>query len=469
MGVLMLAEILGSLGHTMVITALGTVAKDVGGITQATWLITAFALSGAATAAVGGRLGDMFGRRLVLTVITGLIGVGSLISALSTDLTWMIIGRVLQGVAGAVLPLCYGITREVAAPGKAPVWIGLLTGAYSFSSAIGYIVGGYYADIGEWRGIFWMTTIVAAVLVVPIYLIVPTTKPARPGRFDYLGAALFAPAVAAVLYGVTLSKERGLQDPAVLSFVGAGVVTLVVWYLHELRDKDPLIDVRLLGRRQIWVGNLCGALSSIGMMQLPVVTLLLLQQPHLAGVGLAVSGAMAGILKLPSNFASLFAAPLSGWISQKERGRVAMIFGALVGVAGWGWLYLLHDTVIEVVVGTCICAFGSSMLLASIPNLVLEGTPPERSSEVTGLTGVVRSMFSGIGAQTMALLLATSQVVQPATGRKYPSEAAYELTFLFVVVVSVAIAILCIVVRPRKAGAADVASSRVGAAPAAGE
>jgi len=108
------------------------------------------------------------------------------------------------------------------------------------------------------------------------------------------------------------------------------------------------------------------------------------------------------------------------------------------------------------------------MLLASIPNLVLEGTPPERSSEVTGLTGVVRSMFSGIGAQTMALLLATSQLIQPGTGRKYPSEAAYELTFLFVVAVSAAIVILCVAVRPRKAGAADVASNRTDPAPAAG-
>ncbi len=467
MVVLMLTEILGSLGHTMVITALGTVAKDVGGITNATWLITAFALSGAATAAIGGRLGDMFGRRLVLTVIIGLMGIGSLISVLSHDLMWIIVGRVFQGVAGAVLPLCYGITREVAAPGKAPVWIGLLTGAYSFSSAIGYILGGHYADIGEWRGIFWLTTIAAALLVAPIYLIVPAPKVSRPGRFDFIGAILFAPAVAAILYGITASKERGWHDSLVLGCVGMGVLMLVVWWFHELRDSDPLIDVRLLRRRQIWVGNVCGALSSIGMMQLPVVALLLLQQPRMAGIGLAVTGYMAGILKLPSNVASLFAAPVSGWISQQNRGREAMIWGALVGVAGWGWLYFLHDTVMEVVIGTCICAFGSSMLLASIPNLVLEGTPPDRSSEVTGLTGVVRSMFSGIGAQTMALLLATSQMIQPGTGRKLPSEAAYKTTFLFIVIVSAAIAILCILVKPRRAQDADIASKQV--QPVAGE
>ena len=448
MAVLLLVEVLSSLEQTMVMTALPTVVREFGSITSAGWLVTAFLLAQAATAAVGGRLGDIFGRRLLLFIIIGLCAVGSLVSALGDNVGTIIFGRVIQGASGAILPLCYGITRQVVPAGKAPFWIGVLTGGYSFAAAIGYILGGYLADIGSWRSIFYMTTLYSVALLPLLALVVPALRGARTsGRFDFLGAVLFAPAVAAILYGITSASKSGWMSLQAGGFAAGGLVVAGLWFWHEWRRKDPLIDVRLLRRREIWLGNLCGALASLGMMQLPVVTLMLMQQPVMAGIGLGVTGAMAGLLKLPSNVSSLAASPLSGWLAGRNGARLAMLVGATVAVLAWTYLFFFHATLPQVVGGTIACAFGSSMLLASIPNMVLEGAPLERSSEVTGLTSVIRAMFAAIGAQTIAILLATSHIIEPATGARFPSEAAYQLVFGWVAVLSGLIVALCLAVR----------------------
>ena len=469
MTVLMLVEVLSSLESSMVVTALPTVLKEFKNITSAGWLVSCFLLASAATAAVGGRLGDMFGRRRILIILVVLCGLGSLLSAQAPSLEWIIVGRTIQGASGAILPLCYGMTRELAPPGKAPLWIGLLTGGYSFSAAIGYILGGYLADTGTWRSVFYVTAAYSILLLPLLLLVIPATRMSKTGgKFDVLGAVMFAPAVAAMLYGITTASKEGWDAPEAWGPVVAGAVVLAIWVWHELRLADPLINLRLLRRREILVGNACAAMASVGVMQLPLVTLLLLQQPRMAGVGLAVSATVAGFLKLPSNVGALAASPLGGWISGKYGARWAMLQGGLICVVGWVSLYLLHDTLIQVVAGSVVCAFGSSVLLSAIPNLVLEGAPMERSSEVTGLTSVIRSVFAGIGAQVIAILLATSRINDPKSGANYPAESAYQLTFLCIAVSAALVAVLCLGVPPRRSAWPTKAEPHAGVAPARG-
>lgn len=450
MAVLLAVEILSSLEQSMVISALPAVMREFKGIGAAGWLVTIFLLAQAATAAVGGRLGDMFGRRRVLFVAIGLCAAGSLISAFGGSLEAIILGRALQGATGAILPLCYGITRETAPNNSAPVWIGILTGGYAFASAIGYILGGYLADIGSWRSVFYFTAGYALLLLPLLAFGAPVTRGAGSKRIDVVGAVLFAPAVAAVLYGISQGGKLGWADPGTWGPTVAGLAGLAFWAWYEARHDDPLIDVRLLKQPKIALGNVVGVLSAMGMMHLPLVTLLLMQQPRLAGVGLGVSAAMAGVLKLPSNVSSLAAAPLSGWISGRNGSRLAILLGASLATMSWTSLLLFHDTLLQVVVGTIVCAFASTMLLAAIPNLLLEGAPLERSSEVTGMAAVFRAMGSGVGAQTITMLLATSRVTEPSTGADFPSNAAYQLAFGFVVATSLLIALLCLTVRGRK-------------------
>src|SRR5690606_38450446 len=129
--------------------------------------------------------------------------------------------------------------------------------------------------------------IYGAILLPFIFFVVPPLKPGKwSGKFDYVGALLFAPAVAAILFGITEARSHGWASMMTGGMAAIGLVVAIFWFMYEWRIKDPLIDVRLLKRREVWVGNLCGAIASAGMMQLPVITLLFLQQPTASGTGL---------------------------------------------------------------------------------------------------------------------------------------------------------------------------------------
>src|SRR5439155_12409533 len=99
---------------------------------------------------------DLFGRRRVLIIILGLCAVGSAVSASTEHLGWIIAGRAIQGVSGAILPLCYGITREVAPRTEAPFWVGVLTASFGASGGASMVIGGVITQYLSWHGIFYV-------------------------------------------------------------------------------------------------------------------------------------------------------------------------------------------------------------------------------------------------------------------------------------------------------------------------
>ena len=147
---LMAAEIVGSLELTMIYAAMRSLIGEFGSASAVGWLLTSFMLSSAAGAALFGRVGDLIGRRRVLLFVLAVSTVGSLISSSTRDLGWLIAGRAMQGAAGSIVPLCFGIVRARAEPARIPLGISLLAAASSLASATGLMLGGLVVDY--WTG-----------------------------------------------------------------------------------------------------------------------------------------------------------------------------------------------------------------------------------------------------------------------------------------------------------------------------
>ncbi len=453
MAVLMMVEMLSSFENSMTIMALPTIAREFNDIAKAGWLITGFVLIQAGTAAIGGRLGDMFGRRKVLAIIALACSIGSLVSALSTNLEVMIAGRAIQGISGAILPLCFGIAREVAPKKDVPFWVGCLSGAYAVAAGLGHLLAGFLVDIGGWHWIFFFTTGYGLIAIVPLLLFVPETKLIKQTtRIDYLGGLLFVPAVAAVIFGFGKGNDFGWLSAPTLGLIGGGFATLAFWFWYEARQEQPLIDVKLLARKEVALANACYGLLGLGMVQMPIVSMLLLQQPVAAGVGLGIAASVAGVLKIPTAIGSGIASPLSGWVSARFGGRWTVMLGASVGMAGWGFITFVHDSVPLLIAGMVVGVFAIATLLAAVPNIVLEHVPLERSSEATGLSQVMKGIFAGIGAQMMASILASSQVLDPVTGKSFPSDLAYQWCFGITAATAAAILLLGVLIPGRRPG-----------------
>lgn len=448
-GALWIAEVTGSFETAMILAALKRLIEDFGNPAMVGWLITGYLIVGAAIAAIVGRLGDLFGRRQVLIVVLVIGAVGSLISALSTNFPVLLAGRLMQGVTGAILPLCIGLVHENAGKERAPMAIGLMISGASIGTAAGLVVGGMIVDNFSWHGVFFASAGLCALSAVAIGGLLPRS-PRQPASepVDWLSGLAFAPGVALILVYFSMGKQWGWASPLPLAALGAGVLLTLWWWRASLASPNPLIAVRSFSDRTIAIGSAVTALVAMSALQITVFFSLLMQAPLWTLAGLGFSATLAGIAKLPSNLSSVFAGPLGGWLAARGGGRVALIAGGVVTVAGWLlWFVMDVDSFGKVVAQLIVISFGTTMLFSVAPTIIAQASPPERISEISGLLTVIRQLFMGIGAQMVTTLLAADIVRQGA--EIYPSPAAYDTT-VAVIAALCAAAVLTALALPRQ-------------------
>jgi MFS family permease len=447
---LMATDFVGSLEASMIYGALPTVNRLYGDPAMVGWLIAGFILVQAVASAIGGRLGDLFGRRRVLEIVLLISAVGSLLSAWSSDLNWIILGRCLQGASGAILPLSFAIIRANATPTRAAFGTGLVVGAYSVSGGFGFILGGYFADIGHWHWIFYVSSILpAAAAVANRFVIRADSGNATASRhIDYVGAVGLALGVAGILIGITISRYAGWRSAVTLGFIAAGIAVMAFWAWYELRRVEPIVDLRRFKDRRFLFTVLSLFLLGCGGLQMAFITLTLMQQPIWTGIGLGLSGALAGMAKLPGNAAGVIAAPVGGKIAEHLGGRLSGICGASLLTTAWAAMYLFHDNLAQVIACLVLSSMGATIMFVATPAVIMETTPAAETGQATGTAYLVRALGVGIGAQLVSLLMASSQVVASAGGGSYPSPKAFQLAIAFVACTAL-LALLCAIAVPR--------------------
>ena len=447
-GALWVAEITGSFETAMILAALKKLIEDFGNPAMVGWLITGYLIVGAAIAAIVGRLGDLFGRQQVLIVVLAIGAIGSLISALSTNFPVLLAGRLMQGVTGAILPLCIGLVHENLGKERAPMAIGLMISGASIGTAAGLVVGGMIVDQFSWHGIFFtsaglcITAALAALAFVP-----KSMRQAAGPPVDWISGLAFAPGVALVLVYFSMGKSWGWGSPLALGALALGLALIVWWIRRSLASANPLIAIRTFSNRTIAIGGAVTALVSMSTLQITVFFSLLMQAPAWTAVGLGFSATVAGLAKLPSNLSSTFAGPLGGWLAGRGGGRIALVVGGLITTVGWLlWFLFAIDNFALIVAQLIVISFGATMLVSVAPTIIAQASPPERISEISGMLTVIRQLFLGIGAQMVTTLLAVDVVRRG--DEIYPSPFAYDLTVIVIIGLCLA-AILVAFALPR--------------------
>lgn len=426
---LFIAEMTVTFESAMVYAALPTLIRDFGDPVTAGWLVTSHLLIAAATAPVAGRLGDIYGRKLLIMLLLGVALVGSLLSALSTNFAIVLVGRALQGLSAAVLPLSIGVLREALPAGKVPLAVGLMTTSQGVGAASGLVLGGVIVDQLNWHWLFGASAILLAVSIVAVVLLVPF-RPGTPTRrpIDWIEGMLPVPAISAILFGISAAKSYGFVSGQSLGLIVVGLLLMVWWAMRSLRSAEPFIDLRLFTERNFAVSNAMQILLGMGTMQILYVFSNYMQSPAWTMVGLGLTATVAGLAKLPSNGLSFFAGPLSGWMTTRIGDRWTVMSGAALATLGWVAALVLPDTLTKVIAILCIISFGTTILQAAIPNVVVASVPENRTSEAIGTMSVVRGIAAAVGAQMIALLLASQTIAAPDGGAQFPTGDAYRLT-----------------------------------------
>jgi MFS family permease len=456
---LIVAEILSTFELTLIFAAMGAMFKEFHDPTVIAWILSSFTLVAASVITICGRLGDMWGRRNVLLVVVALSCVGSIISMLSPDLFGVIAGRTVQGFSSAILPLCFGLVREHLPANKVPMGTGAVIATANITGAAAYVLGGMIVDHFTWHGIFFASAAVAFVAFFTTWKLLPKGKTApAQGRFDYPGAFLFVPAVFMILFGISRWSSWGLASPALWALIACGALIIAFWARHELRQQHPLINVRLLGDRQVILTNLCLAMLCLGPIQYGMIISMYLQQPtwNIAIGGMTATD--ASWVVTPSVLLGGIGALLCGPFVRTFGARRTMILAGLLLTMSWITITVIHGS--AWLIGTLMIpqSIGMAIVLSVTPVLLNEVVPLERTSEANGLAGLFRQIATAVGAMGVGLILKFGLIAAPNGKGTFPSQDSFTGAIGFVAFASF-LCLLSGLSLPRRATRSNLAAS----------
>ena len=437
MAVLITACVSFSLAQTVVVPALPAIAEDVGASTSATsWLLTGFLLSASVSTPIVGKLGDLHGRGRVLALVLLVFAVGGVVNAFADSLAVLVAGRVLQGVAGGVFPLAFGIVRDTFPREKVPGALGIVSAVFGIGGGIGLPLSGVILDHGDVSLIFWVNG-VALPAAVAAWLVVPRSTRVGSARIDWLGAGLLSVALAALLLGVSQSGRWGWGSPLTLGCIAAGLVVLAVWVLVESRVREPLIAMSVLRRPVVAATNLAGLLIGVSMFASFLSIPQFAQTPESTGYGFGASVTVAGLMLVPIAAAQLVTGAFVGRLERRLGSRLVLAAGAVLAAAAFGGMALAHTAPWQFILFGSVFGVGLTLSLASMANLVVTAVDPHEIGVASGINTVTRTVGGSFGAAVAAAILSTHTIADSPI----PTEGAYSATFAF----SAAAALLALV------------------------
>jgi EmrB/QacA subfamily drug resistance transporter len=264
----MLSIFLAAMESTVVSTAMPRVVASLGGLTIYSWVFSGFLLTSTVTMPLWGRLSDLFGRRRVFLLGLTIFLVGSALSGLAQNMTELIGFRMLQGLgAGSLMTIGMTIIGELFALERRAKMQGYISGVWGVASLCGPLIGGLLTDHASWRWVFYINLPFGAVAMALIATgLVDRPRDGRRPVIDYAGLAAFTAGVTALLMGV-------LEAGRVTSWTGldvagpfaVAIVALAVFLVIERRAAEPIVPLRLFGRRMVLAAAVTGFLAGMAM------------------------------------------------------------------------------------------------------------------------------------------------------------------------------------------------------------
>jgi EmrB/QacA subfamily drug resistance transporter len=424
--VLAFAGIVVSLMQTLVIPIVPELPKYLhASASNTVWAITATLLAAAVATPVAGRLGDMYGKRRMLLISLAVLVSGSVVCALSDSLVPMIIGRTLQGLAAAVVPLGISVMRDVLPTERLAGSTALMSASLGVGGALGLPSAALIADNYSWHVLFWTSAALGAVATVLVMVIVPESKVRTGGRFDLIGSLGMATGLVSLLLAVSKGGDWGWTSRTTLGLFATAVVVLLAWGCYELRTAQPLVDLRTTARRQVLLTNLASVAFGFSMFAMSLVLPQLLQLPKATGYGLGKSMLAVGLVMAPQGLVMMAMAPLSAAVSRTRGPKISLMIGAVIVAVGYSLNILLMSEVWHLILVSCIIGGGVGFAYGAMPALIMGAVSPSETAAANSLNTLMRSIGTSSASALAGVVLA--QMTTSFGSTSLPSENAFKV------------------------------------------
>jgi len=401
-----------TMNGTALITAVPAIrhAFDIGPVTVQ-WIVTIYFLTGAVFLAAAGRIGDHFGHGRVFLAGALSFMIAYVMIALAGNAATILIGRAIQGFAGALLlPMSLALIKATFPERQRQVAAGIWSGFLGLGLGIGPIVGGLLTHYLDWRAVFWVSLAIAALAFVIMAAAMRGHFEARAarsaGKRDYLGFVLLAAAMAAFTYAITHAQGLGWASVATLATLFVAVAALVTLLIRERRLERPFLDLKLFRHRH-FIAATVGILSTFFLIYgILYFASVFVQNTLTLGDSAAQAGVTLIALTIVMFVVSLFvdrAVSRLGPRSVVTTGMVLLCLGAL----------LLHvevavDDLVGLETALVLCGLGLGLTVPVFSGIGLATLPPDQTGQGAGLLTTFTFLGATIGVSLGGLVSAAA-------------------------------------------------------------
>lgn len=488
-------------GETMLLPAIRDIIREFNiSYSTSSWLLTAYLISGAVATPIAGKLSDIYGsKKMVLSILIIYI-TGISIGGFSTDLSILLLARIIQGIGISMFPIAFGIIRDQLPRDKLAIGVGVFSSMFAAGSVVGLAVGGNVIQTFGWHATFLSIIPFAISLWIIIKIIIPHDKRdalTEPGDnklrtnndtvnsklspsdldivrrysvrrgLDITGAIALAATIASFLLMLTYignSSYSGNNGPAyptqiiiiLLALLSLG--SLFIFIIIERRTQTPLIELSLMRNGILLPANIIILIFGMTMFMVYQTIPIMVRSPHPFGFGgNAVESAM---VQLPFMIVFLIFAPASGFIVSKIGNLRPTIAGTIIMTVGFFMLYMIHSTELIIAIDLAIVAIGISAIQVGAFNITMEYTPRQFSGVSLGVSVVLVLIGSAIGPVIAATYMQTHQsLARGVISGFFPSPISYNLIFLTASLISIISIGLVLVLRQKMVQALTAAKS----------
>ena len=439
--------VLVSISQTIVVPLL----PELPGITHSpasdvSWLITVTLLTGAVFTPLLGRAGDMYGKRRVLLIALSSMVIGSLLCAISANLTVLIVGRAFQGAAVAVVPLGISILRDELPPRRVIPSIAIMSSTLGIGAAFGIPAATLVVEYANWHAMFWINLGLGLLDIVLVLLIVPESAVRTSGRFDIVGALGLSAFLVCFLLAV--SKTTAWSTSTLVILYAVAVLLIPMWGWYELRTRSPLVDLRVSARPAVLFTNLGALLIGFAFYANSLSTAQLVQEPTWTGYGLGESIVVSGLCLLPGGVAMVLLSPVSARISNARGPRFTLGIASVLMAAGYVVRLFTSSNVPGIVIGATVVSAGTAVAYSALPALIMHAVPVTETAAANGLNTLMRTVGQAICSTIVATVLANVTIA--SAGRVAPALSAYRIVFVIAGLAAVAAAGLVLLIPVRR-------------------
>jgi EmrB/QacA subfamily drug resistance transporter len=400
---LMLVMLLASLDQTIVSTALPTIVGDLGGLQHLSWVVTAYLLAITVVTPLYGKLGDLYGRKVVLQGALVVFLIGSALCGLAQSMTELIAFRAIQGLGGGGLMVsAQAAIGDVVPPSERGKYTGLFGAVFGVSSIAGPLIGGFLTTHISWRSIFYVNLPLGAVALVVLAAALPSVPERRRHAIDYAGTLLLAIGLSALILMTTLGGNTyAWSSPEIIGMGVVGVLALLALTRVEKRAAEPILPPALFHNRVFVVCSAVGLV--VGFALFGALTYLPLFQQVVRGL----SPTASGLQMLPVMGGLLVSSIISGQvISRTGRYKLFPIAGTAVAALG---LYLLSS--LDATTGSGVAALhmlvlglGLGMVMQVLVLATQNAVPYEQLGVATSGATLFRSIGGSLGTAVLGAI-----------------------------------------------------------------